>query len=289
MTIPIIDLKDYFIDKANFLRELGGAFTDVGFVVVKNHGIGIKTIQDLYTGVRTLFALPLEKKKEYEVASMAGQRGYTRQGRERAKGTAVADLKEFFQFGRNDNIVPSEVADLNAVLDTAYFEFKATGMVLLEAIAEYMCLPRDHFCDMVSNGDSILRCIHYPPIVEDGGASDAVRATAHEDINLITLLVGASAEGLQVQTREGEWLAVNPEEGTIVVNIGDMMQSLTDGRLKSTTHRVINPASRELRSTSRYSVPFFVHPRGEVCVAEGGVTAREFLDNRLREIGLKMN
>lgn len=284
MSIPTVDLNDLKTDTMRFLQDLGRAFEDVGFLAVRNHGIRADTIEALYAGVKAMFDLPLDKKKEYEVMAMAGQRGYTSQGRERAVGAVRADLKEFFQFGRSDNIVPSEIPGLDAVLRAAYAEFEACGMVLLEAIAAYLGLPARHFCDMVEGGESILRCIHYPPI-DKRCDTGAVRATAHQDINLITLLVGASAEGLQVQTRDGAWVAVNPGDDTIVVNIGDMMQSLTRGHLKSTTHRVVNPETKEARETSRYSVPFFVHLRGEVLVKKD-TTAREFLQQRLREIGL---
>ena len=285
MTIPTVDMNEYDTYNDRFVHDLGNAFKDIGFVAIKNHGIRQETIHGLYKNVKTFFDLPTENKKEYEVISMAGQRGYTSQGRERAHGSNCADLKEFFQYGKDGNIVPTEVDGFEATLDQAFKEFEATGMKLLQSIALYLGLPQHHFCDMAIKGDSIIRCIHYPPIDQTCDPV-AVRATAHEDINMITLLVGASSDGLQVQLRDGSWISVDHQNDTIVVNIGDMMQSLTDGVMKSTTHRVVNPVS-ELRGTSRYSIPFFLHPRGDVCISkETGKSAREFLEQRLREIGL---
>ena len=243
------------------------------------------------------------------MAGLAGQRGYTSFGQEHAKGSEAPDLKEFFQYGQTiengavsteeypPNVRVDEIAGFNDIFLEAYRAFEKSGKSLLDAIAIYLDLPENYFQDKVETGNSILRAIHYPPIVQE--PSSAIRAEQHEDINLITLLVGASADGLQILTRQGEWVPVTALPGQIVVNVGDMLQRLTNNKLKSTTHRVVNPP-RELWHTSRFSIPFFLHPRSEVslacldsCVSQNipkvydDITAGEYLDERLREIGLK--
>lgn len=313
MSIPVVDLADFLSGdvnkKASFVQQLGKAYEDVGFVAVKNHGVPDALISDLYEYVQQFFSLPLDKKSTYEVPGLAGQRGYTSFGREHAKGSDAPDLKEFFQYGQivedkavvseeyPDNVAVNEVKDFNETLYAAYRNFEKSGKALLQAIALYLNLDERYFDNYIHNGNSILRCIHYPPITNE--PKSAIRAEQHEDINLITLLVGASADGLQILTKQNEWVGVTSLPEQIVVNVGDMLQRLTNNRLRSTTHRVVNPA-RDLWHTSRFSMPFFLHPQSEMslsslesCIdaqhpkAYDDVTAGEYLDERLREIGLK--
>jgi isopenicillin N synthase-like dioxygenase len=313
MAIPVVDLADYLSGNAQrkqqFVNELGKAYEDVGFVAVKNHGIPDDLIGGMYKYVQQFFSMPLEKKKGYEVAGMAGQRGYTSFGREHAKGSDAPDLKEFYQHGQivedNDpvkgeyppNVIIKEVAEFTPTFNESYRAFEKSGKALLQAIALYLGLDEHYFDNYIHNGNSILRAIHYPPITQE--PKSAIRAEQHEDINLITLLVGASADGLQILTKQNEWVGVTSLPEQIVVNVGDMLQRLTNNKLKSTTHRVVNPA-REFWHTSRFSIPFFLHPRSEMslaclesCIdinhpkAYSDATAGEYLDERLREIGLK--
>ncbi|MDD2793181.1 MAG: 2-oxoglutarate and iron-dependent oxygenase domain-containing protein [Sediminibacterium sp.] len=313
MAIPVVDLAAFIsgspTQKAAFVQELGNAYEEVGFVAVKNHGIPDQLIADQYAYVQQFFALPLEKKLRYEIPGLAGQRGYTSFGREHAKGSEAPDLKEFFQYGQTvnsnhplkseypDNVVVAEIPTFNETIFNAYRNFEKSGKALLQAIALYLNLPEHYFDDFVDDGNSILRCIHYPPITQE--PQSAIRAEQHEDINLITLLVGASADGLQILTKQGEWVNVTSLPEQIVVNVGDMLQRLTNNKLRSTTHRVVNPP-RSLWHTSRFSMPFFLHPKSamslaclESCIdadhpkAYSDATAGEYLDERLREIGLK--
>ena len=274
MTIPVVDL-DLFVNgsaqqKQDFVNALGRAYEDVGFVAVKNHGISDALIRDLYKYVQQFFALPSQLKLQYEKPELAGQRGYTSFGREHAKGFDAPDLKEFFQFGQTvedndpvkeeypDNITVKEIPQFTPTLREAYQAFERSGKALLQAIALFLGLDENYFDDFVHNGNSILRAIHYPPITQE--PKSAIRAEQHEDINLITLLVGASADGLQILTKQNDWVGVTSLPEQIVVNVGDMLQRLTNNRLRSTTHRVVNPP-RELWGTSRYSIPFFLHPQ----------------------------
>jgi len=313
MTIPIVDLSDFIKGspqkKVAFVQQLGKAYEEVGFVAVKNHNIPADLIAELYTHVQQFFSLPLEKKKKFEIPELAGQRGYTSFGKEHAKGSDAPDLKEFFQFGQTvpknhplkseypDNVVVDDVKGFNETFLKAYRAFENSGKYLLRAIALYLNLDENYFDDFITEGTSIVRAIHYPPITAE--PKSAIRAEQHEDINLITLLVGASADGLQILTKQNEWLNVTSLPDQIVVNVGDMLQRLTNNKLKSTTHRVVNPP-RELWHTSRFSIPFFLHPKSamslavlESCIDEKhkkayeDVTAGEYLDERLREIGLK--
>ena len=313
MSIPVVDLADFVSgspeSKASFVQQLGKAYEEVGFVAVKNHGIPDQLIENIYEYVQQFFSLPLEKKLNYEIAGLAGQRGYTSFGREHAKGSEAPDLKEFFQYGQNvedddpikskypDNVKVNEIKDFNETLYQAYNNFEKSGRYMLQAIALYLGLDEHYFDKHIHNGDSILRCIHYPPITIE--PKSAIRAEQHEDINLITLLVGASADGLEILTNQNEWVGVTSLPEQIVVNVGDMLQRLTNNKLCSTTHRVVNP-KREHWHTSRFSMPFFLHPRGEMnlaclesCIdsehpkAYPDATAGEYLDERLREIGLK--
>lgn len=312
MAIPSVDL-DLFVkgspaEKAAFVQELGKAYEEVGFVAVKNHGVPDSLIADLYKQVQHFFSLPLEQKKKYEDPVLAGQRGYTSFGKEHAKGSDAPDLKEFYQYGQvptdnfdeeeyPPNIPVKEVEGFNDTFEHAYRAFEKSGKALLQAIAIYLGLDEFYFDEYVHNGNSILRAIHYPPITSE--PKSAIRAEQHEDINLITLLVGASADGLQILTKQDEWVGVTSLPEQIVVNVGDMLQRLTNNKLRSTTHRVVNPP-RELWHTSRFSIPFFLHPKSSMslrcldsCIdantpkAYEDATAGEYLDERLREIGLK--
>jgi isopenicillin N synthase-like dioxygenase len=314
--IPCLDLGSYINgndeQRKKFSDELGRAFHDSGFVTITNHGVSQQLIDKLYQNIQAAFRLTPEQKQHYEKAELAGQRGYTSPGKETAKGAKTADLKEFWQIGQEvtdgdpikeqypDNEYLAEIPEFNEVTREIYVALENNGKHLLRAIATYLNLPVDYFDKQVHNGNSILRGIHYFPIENpDALPDDAVRAGAHEDINLITLLIGASADGLEVLTRSNEWLPIKAHHTDIVVNVGDMLQRLTNNKLKSTTHRVVNPP-RELMKTSRFSVPFFLHPRSDMdltclesCIdaehpkAYTDMTAGEYLDERLREIGLK--
>ena len=313
MVIPVVDLAEFVQgtpeQKATFVHALGKGFEEVGFVAVKNHGIPADLIDQLYRYIQQFFSLPAEKKKHFENTQLANQRGYTSFGKEHAKGSDAPDLKEFFQFGQTvpahqvlkpeypDNVEVDEIAGFNDTLLRAYRAFEQSGKSLLQAIALYLELPETYFDAFVEDGSSIVRAIHYPPITSE--PNSAIRAEQHEDINLITLLVGASADGLQILTKDHQWVDVTSLPDQIVVNVGDMLQRHTNNRLRSTTHRVVNPP-RELWHTSRFSIPFFLHPQSSMslaalpnCVdsshtkAYEDITAGEYLEERLKEIGLK--
>lgn len=317
VNIPRLDLTHYtqgsVKQKHAFSLAIGKAFTDTGFVTITNHGIDPTLIEDLYSAIKAFFDLPEDVKLGYVVPGSAGQRGYTGKGKEKAKDAQAPDLKEFWQRGQTiiedeelaahclPNTVVAEVPVFNRTTGEIYRQLELIGRELLRAIAVYLELNEDYFEGHVINGNSILRAIHYFPIETPEDLSpDAVRAGAHEDINLITLLIGASADGLEVLTRDGSWYPVKAKGEDIVVNVGDMLQRLTNNKLKSTTHRVVNPPL-ELLKSSRYSVPFFLHPKASMkltslpsCIDDlhpkcyRDVTAGEYLDERLREIGLKM-
>jgi isopenicillin N synthase-like dioxygenase len=316
INIPRLDLNNYIngdaAQRKQFSNEIGRAFNDTGFVTITNHGLSKELIDNLYQQVKTLFALPEDVKLQYEIPELAGQRGYTGKSKETAKGFTTPDLKEFWQIGQTvtdgdpvksdypDNIVVDELPSFNDITLEVYKKLELAGQHLLKAIAVYLGLPENYFEDKTHNGNSILRTLHYFPITNpEALPDDAVRAGAHEDINLITLLIGASADGLELLTRENEWFPVTAFGEDLVVNVGDMLQRLTNNKLKSTTHRVVNPPV-ELMKNSRYSVPFFLHPKLSVdltclslCIDENhpkqytDMTAGEYLDERLREIGLK--
>lgn len=315
--IPRLNLHQFTkgssADRKEFAAAIGSAFTETGFVTIANHGLNQALVDELYTMVKQFFTLPDEIKKQYERPDLSGQRGYTAKGREKAKDAHVPDLKEFWQSGQtaegtdpgapvySDNVSVSELPRFNDVLRTVYQRLEDTGRELLKAIALYLGLEETFFEKMVYQGNSILRAIHYFPIDDpEALPADAVRAGEHEDINLITLLIGASADGLEIRTRDGSWYPVRALAADIVVNVGDMLQRLTNNKLRSTTHRVVNPPAEQMKS-SRYSVPFFLHPRRDTslavlenCVdalhpkAYPDCTAGAYLDERLREIGLKM-
>lgn len=311
--IPAVDLADFTSGdaarKQAFVNALGQAYETIGFVAVRNHAISPELQESLYDTVQQFFALPEETKRKYEKPELAGQRGYVSFGREHAKDSKAADLKEFWHFGQEvegddalkaqypDNVEVAELPAMQEVGMKAYRKFEESGRLMLQAIALHLGLDEFYFDDKIRNGNSILRPIHYPPITSE--PDSAVRAGQHEDINLITLLIGASADGLQVLNKQGEWVSVTALPDHIVVNVGDMLQRLTNNKLRSTTHRVVNPP-REKWHTSRYSIPFFLHPRSDMrldclneCVADGQspafepISAGEYLDQRLREIGLK--
>lgn len=311
--IPLVDLSAFVAGDAGsrqqFITDLGNAFETVGFIAVKNHGIPDQLIADLYQYVQAFFALSPEQKRQYEIAGLAGQRGFTSFGKEHAKGYEDPDLKEFFQFGQigtageqmgtayPDNVQVAEVALFTPTLAKAYRAFEKAGTSLLQAIALFLALDEHYFDPYVYQGNSILRAIHYPPINSE--PKSAIRAEQHEDINLITLLVGASADGLQILSKQNEWVPITSLPDQIVVNVGDMLQRLTNNRLKSTTHRVVNPP-KDKWGSPRFSIPFFLHPQSSMslacldsCLSEThpkayeDYTAGQYLDERLREIGLK--
>ena len=308
MSITPVSLGLHDADFAAFAARLGGSFERYGFAVVADCDVPQATIDRALASARAFFALPDAVKRAYVVAGGAGQRGYTPFGVETAKGADHFDLKEFWHVGRElppghpyraifgDNLWPAEIPDFRRDLIGLYQALEALGYRLLRAIARHLGLADDFFDATVKDGDSILRLLHYPPV--PAGAS-GVRAGAHEDINAITLLLGAEEAGLEVLDRDGRWLAVNPPPGALVVNIGDMLQRLTNGVLPSTSHRVVNPAP-ERRGVSRYSTPFFLHFAPDYlirtlpsCVTAGRpdrfaepITARDYLLERLREIKL---
>ena len=314
--IPSLDLADFCqgdqATKQKFVAELGAAYNSIGFVAIRNHFLTDDMQQKLYTAIKKYFALPEDVKKKYERPQLAGQRGYTGKGKEHAKGRNTGDLKEFYHVGQElgpaeleaegypANVWPNEVPELQATAVEVYRALEKTGTYMLRAIARYLGLKENFFDDKIKNGNSILRPIHYYPIENpDAVPSDAVRAAEHGDINLITLLMGASADGLQVLRRDGKWIPITALPDQLVVNVGDMLERLTNKKLKSTIHRVVNPP-RQLMNTPRYSIPFFMHPRSEMslaalpsCIDSGNpkiwedITAGDFLNQRLAEIGLK--
>lgn len=314
-SIPAVDLNDFLKGdtqtRKDFIIKTGEAFTEVGFIAVKNHRLSDELVASLYKCCQDFFRLPDEVKNQYEIEGLAGQRGYTGKGKEHAKNRNTGDLKEFYHVGQEvkdddpirnfypENVWPEEIEDFEKFTSLAYEKLEQTGRDLLKAIALYLDLEENYFENKVHNGNSILRPIHYFPIENpDSIPEDAVRAAEHEDINLITLLMGASAEGLEILNKKGEWVAVTALPGQIVVNVGDMLSRLTNDRLKSTTHRVVNPP-REKMGESRFSIPFFLHPKPdmdlsclETCIDSENpkkyqdTTAGEYLTERLRELGL---
>jgi len=314
--IPSLDLADFTGNdaekKQKFVAALGEAYNNIGFVAVRNHYLSDELSEKLYTVIKKFFALPDEVKQQYEPAGLAGQRGYVGKGKEHAKGRNTGDLKEFYHVGQTvtggtppvenypNNIFPKELAEFKDISIEVYKQLERTGVQMLKAIALYLNLPENYFDEKVVNGNSILRSIHYFPIENpDAVPADAVRAAEHGDINLITLLMGASADGLQVLRRDGQWIPITALPEQLVVNVGDMLERLTNKKLKSTIHRVVNPP-RNLMNTPRYSIPFFMHPRSEMSLASlpscvdaqhpklwNDITAGDFLNQRLKEIGLK--
>ena len=313
--IPSLDLNNFVngdaASKKKFVEDLGQAYNNIGFVAIKGHYLSDDLSQRLYATVEKFFGLSTETKKSYEKTELAGQRGYTSTGREQAKGHDVPDLKEFYQVGQfvgddhplkkeyPDNIWPNELPEMGEIAKEVYQKLEKTGFEMLRAIALYLELPENYFDDKVKDGNSILRAIHYPPIENPEALPEgAVRAAEHGDINLITLLMGASADGLEVLRRDNKWIPITALPNQLVVNVGDMLARLTNNKLKSTIHRVVNPPTEKMK-TSRYSIPFFMHPKSDMdltcldsCVTEENpkqypdTTAGEFLNQRLAEIGL---
>jgi isopenicillin N synthase-like dioxygenase len=307
--IPTLDIRRFDTDRDAFVAELGAAYREWGFAGIRGHGIPKDVIDGAYDAFLQFFALPEAVKKQYHVPGGGGARGYTPFGVETAKDSKYFDLKEFWHVGREvrddryaevmpANVWPTEVPEFRERALALYGALDALGSRMLSALALNLGLDEHYFADKTNNGNSILRPIHYPPITTDDIPN--VRAGAHEDINLITLLVGASAEGLQVLSRKGEWVPYTAEADTIVVNIGDMLQRLTNHVLPSTTHRVVNPPGEKARQP-RYSTPFFLHPNPDFlidvlpnCITPDNpkrypepITAQGYLEERLREIKLK--
>lgn len=310
--VPSVDLSDFLSDdpkrKQKFIDEIGKAFEEIGFVALSGHFLSDELVDSLYAEIKDFFNLPSEVKDGYQIEGIGGQRGYTSFGKEHAKGRKEGDLKEFWHFGQyvedNDalekeypaNVMVKELPQFNKVGKETYKMLEKTAKYVLRALALHLNLDEFYFDEFIKNGNSILRPIHYPPIISE--PKNAVRAAAHGDINLITLLMGAHGKGLQVQNHEGEWVDAIAKPDQLMINVGDMLSRLTNNKLLSTIHQVVNPP-KELWGTSRYSVPFFMHPVSEMplnclenCIDEEhpklytDITAGEFLHERLIELGL---
>ena len=301
-TLPVLSLA---APSGNLAQDLGASFQRFGFALVADHGLDPALVARGWELTAAFFALPEADKRRGHVAGGGGQRGYTPFGTEIAKGARVHDLKEFWHVGRegaNDPAMPANVwpeapAGFRETFTALYAEFDRIGAQILSHIAVWLGLEADWFAPAIADGNSILRLLHYPPVPDTTGG--AIRAGAHEDINLITLLLGAEEAGLELLTREGRWIPASPPPGALVVNIGDMLQRLTNHVLPSTTHRVRNPDGARA-GHSRYSMPFFLHLRSDFRIASlpgcvnaqnpdrypAGITADEYLHERLREIGL---
>ncbi|RUO79088.1 isopenicillin N synthase family dioxygenase [Pseudidiomarina taiwanensis] len=306
-SIPHIDMSLYGQDFDAFAQHVGEGYEQNGFVALTNHGIEQQLIDDALDICRDLFALPEDVKKQYHIPGGGGARGYTPFGTEIAKDAKHVDLKEFWHVGREiegeppypqltPNVWPQELPEFKPKILALYQALDALGMQVLDALAVYLKQPKTYFRDKVQLGNSILRPLHYPPIVDEGTPS--VRAGAHEDINVLTLLVGSREPGLEVLAKDGSWIPVTIIEGAIICNVGDMLQRLTNGVLPSTTHRVVNPPA-PYSSKSRYSIPFFLHFNPdfvidplESCITEKNpkrfepIGSHDYLLERLREIGL---
>jgi len=310
--IPSVDLRDFLSEdpqrKEEFVQTIGKAFQDIGFCAVKGHFLSDDLVERLYEQIKLFFDLPNEIKTKYEFPEYSGQRGYVSFGKESAKGSKHGDLKEYWHFGQYieekdkdkynyfPNIHVDELPEFNKVGKELYSTLEKTAKYILRALALYLNIEENYFDQYIKNGNSILRPIHYPPILDD--PKEAVRAAAHGDINLITLLMGAHGKGLQVQHSNGEWIDAMASKDELMINIGDMLSRHTNNVLKSTVHRVVNP-DRELLKKSRYSIPFFMHPVSDMkldvldsCICEeypksfDDITAGEFLNERLIELGL---
>jgi isopenicillin N synthase-like dioxygenase len=307
-SVASVSLSDADRDPQAFAQELGSSFEEYGFAIVRDHGIPQALIDRAEEKAKAFFALPEEVKRSYLLAGTGGARGYTAFGVETAKGAEAHDLKEFWHVGRElaaghryrdvmgDNVWPAEVDGFRETFLELYDAFDAAGLKILAAIARYLGVDEDYFADTVKDGNSVMRLLHYPPV--DKPTGNHIRAGAHEDINTITLLLGAEEAGLELKTKDGRWLPVSPKHGELVVNIGDMLQRLTNGRLRSTSHRVVNPAP-DRASKARYSMPFFLHFRpdfviealpGTVAAGEEPkwppISSHDYLLERLREIKL---
>ena len=306
--IASVSLKEADRDPDGFAQKLGRSFEEYGFAIIAEHGIPEALIAQAEEKAKSFFALPEEVKRKYVIPGGGGARGYTPFGIETAKGGSAHDLKEFWHVGRDlppghrfrdhmpDNLWPTEVPGFKDTFLELFATFDRSGLKVLRAIARYLKIDEDYFEDAVRDGNSVLRALHYPPQTEPTG--EHIRAGAHEDINAITLLLGADEAGLELLTRDGRWIPVSPRPGELVINIGDMLQRLTNGKLRSTTHRVVNPAP-DRASKARYSMPFFLHFRSDFVIealpetVPAGeqakwppITANDYLQERLREIKL---
>lgn len=309
-SIPVANLQDFYNPdrKQHFIKTIGDALVDIGFFAIEGHGVDSALIRSSYQIAEEFFTRDEDQKKLYEDLELKGQRGFTSFGRESAKGRDVPDLKEFWHVGREsftrdvdrstypDNLWPADWSDFKSAFNGLYTSLDVCSLDLLKACSLYIGEPEDYFSSMAEDGNSILRVIHYPPVADDANPA-SVRAAAHEDINFITLLCEATDGGLELQNRDGSWRAIDTGPGQIIVDSGDMLQNLTNGFFKSTTHRVVNPDNSRSR---RFSMPFFVHPRAEVdlspcgtCVTKTGgdkkypdLTAGQYLAQRLKELGL---
>ena len=300
-TIPVLDLSDFDANSSSdqnaaFATALGDALADLGFFALVNHGVEQRLIDMAYSAAEAFFALPEPTKTQYAIAHLKGQRGFTQFGKEHAKNSTAPDLKEFWHMGRKENLWPKEVPQFQPVMTTLFQQLETCASQLMRACAQYLQQPDNFFYSQVAEGQTILRIIHYPPVSEDATPASQ-RAAPHEDINLITLLCEATTPGLELLRPDGKWLPIQTTPGQIIVDTGDMLQSLSNGLLRSTTHRVVNPTSSRDR---RFSMPFFVHPRPDFgltplshCIEKTGgdplypdQTAGEYLQQRLQEIGL---
>ena len=310
--VPSVDLSDFLSEdpkrKQKFVDEIGKAFEDIGFVALGGHFLSDELVDSLYSEIKQFFDLPEGVKDKYKIEGIGGQRGYTSFGKEHAKGRKEGDLKEFWHFGQYvvdndrlkqeypDNVEVKELPKFNAIGKETFMMLEKTAKYVLRALAIHLNLDEYYFDKFIKNGNSILRPIHYPPITSE--PKNAVRAAAHGDINLITLLMGAHGKGLQVKNHKGEWVDAIAKPDQLMINVGDMLSRLTNNKLLSTIHQVVNPP-KELWGTSRYSVPFFMHPISEMqlnclenCIDEKhpklytDITAGEFLQERLIELGL---
>ena len=306
--VPTLDIGKFTSGEKSLMKEfsneIGTSFNQTGFAIIKNHGLTTETTKTLYKTMISFFDLDDEKKIKYYFPELYGQRGYVIKGQEHAKGSSKGDLKEFFHIGNPvisspKNVWPVEVDNFEQVGSNAFLTLENIGLTILEALAIYLDLNQEYFSDKVKGGESIMRSIHYYPLKSDDISDGAVRAAAHGDINLITLLMGASADGLEILTKENKWIPIRSEPDQLVINVGDMLERLTNNKLMSTIHRVVNPSKEQL-NTSRYSIPFFMHPKPEMdlsclenCIDKNNpksfedTTAGQFLEERLKEIGLK--
>ena len=308
MNVPTLDLSKFISgndqERKVFSDDLGKSFNQTGFAIIKNHDLRKKITDELYKVIKAFFDLEDEKKIKYYFPDLYGQRGYVVKGQEHAKGSKKGDLKEFFHIGNPSiynpkNIWPHEIESFNEIGSEVFITLENIGLTLLRAISMYLNLDINYFEDKVKGGESILRSIHYFPLDPSDISDGAVRAAAHGDINLITILMGASADGLEILTKQNKWIPIISKEDELVINVGDMLERLTNKRLLSTVHRVVNPSINKL-GTSRYSIPFFMHPKPEMdltclesCYSQNNpkqfenITAGSFLEERLRDIGLK--
>lgn len=307
-TVPVIDLRDFDTDRDRFVQELGDAIRNLGFVRVKGHNVNPQITAPAYEKAKEFFRLSEEVKMKYKIIGGAGQRGYTPYLAESAKDNPYPDLKEFWHVGRElstdhrlhsiypPNVWPEEIEGFREAFLTLYASLERCSNILLRGLALYLEQPEDIFTSVTEEGNTILRSLYYPALHDRAILPGSVRAAAHEDINFITLLITSTSSGLQILTRDGEWLDVDAEPGEIVADSGDMLSRVTNGVIPATTHRVINPDSD---TSERFSMPFFVHPRPqsilsvlENCKGDGfpipppDITGIDFLNERLAQLGL---